>query len=131
MAGTNKQREEITRKLVSMQMEKIGLTYEDAMNTPEFWRIYTLTTQQTEEWRVEALKLIQKTFKCSKKRGMAIMQWFELDLGLRIDDNPPTTCKTTSSPYYTTTCHTTTIAPEPKKVKKQTLWQKIKRLWGG
>jgi hypothetical protein len=43
MAGTEKQREEINRKLVSMQMEIIGLSYEDAMSTPEFWRVYTLT----------------------------------------------------------------------------------------
>ena len=63
MAGSEKQREEINRKLVSMQMEMIGLTYQDAMDTPEFWRVYTLTTEQTEAWRKLAIPLIKKTFK--------------------------------------------------------------------
>jgi len=53
-----------------MQIELIGLTYEDAMSTPEFWRVYTLTTEQTEAWRKDAIKLIQKTFKCNKKRAL-------------------------------------------------------------
>jgi hypothetical protein len=69
MAGTEKQREEINRKLVSMQMEMIGLTYQDAVDTPEFWRVYTLTTEQTLEWRKLALPLIKKTFKCNKRRA--------------------------------------------------------------
>lgn len=90
MAGTLKQREEINRKLVSMQMEIIGLTYDDAMNTPEFWRVYTLTTEQTVLWRKDALKLIQKTFKCNKKRAEIVMAVFELNLGLRIDDSVKT-----------------------------------------
>jgi hypothetical protein len=119
MAGTNKQREEINRKLVSMQMEKIGLTYEDAMNTPEFWRVYTLTTEQSEEWRKEATKLIQKTFKCNKKAAETTRAWFELNLGLRIDDTP----------VETTYIHTT-IMPEDVHILKQqeyTPWQKLKR----
>ena len=119
MAGTNKQREEINKTLVSMQMEKIGLTYEDALNTPEFWRVYTLTTEQSEEWRKDALKIIQKTFKCNKKVAEKIRGWFELNLGLRIFD----------APVETTHIHTT-IMPEDVHIFKQqeyTPWQKIKR----
>jgi hypothetical protein len=86
MAGTEKQREEINRKLVSMQMEMIGLTYEDAMNTPEFWRVYTLTTEQNEEWRKKALLLIKKTFKINSTKARSIMDFFELTLGLRVYD---------------------------------------------
>jgi hypothetical protein len=110
MAGTEKQREEINRKLVSMQMELIGLTYEDAVNTPEFWRIYTLTTEQTLEWRKDALKLIQKTFKCNRKKGELIRGMFELNLGLR-EYNPPVEPLTA---YL---------------LEKPTFWQKIKKLF--
>jgi CRISPR/Cas system CSM-associated protein Csm2 small subunit len=92
MAGTEKQREEINRKLVSMQMEMIGLTYEDAMNTPEFWRVYTLTTDQLEEWRKKALPLIKKTFKINSTKARITMAFFETELGLRSYDPPqPTT----------------------------------------
>jgi hypothetical protein len=109
MAGTEKQREEINRKLVSMQMEMIGLTYEDAMNTPEFWRVYTLTTEQTIEWRKKALPLIRKTFKVNKSRGELIMALFELDLGLR-EFNPP---------------------PTAYLLEKPTFWQKVQKFFIG
>jgi len=121
MAGTEKQREEINRKLVSMQMELIGLTYEDAMNTPEFWRVYTLTTAQTIAWRKDALKLIQKTFKCNKHRAELIRGMFELNLGLRIQDE-----------VETTYIHTT-IPPDAYILKNQqpTFWQKVKKFFVG
>ena len=110
MAGTEKQREAINRKLVAMQMEMIGLTYEDAMSTPEFWRVYTLTTEQTEEWRKKALPLIRKTFKVNKSRGEMIMAMFEVELGLRIYD-----------------------FEEPKAylIEKPTFWQKVQKFFIG
>ena len=122
MAGTEKQREEINRKLVSMQMEMIGLTYEDAMNTPEFWRVYTLTTEQTELWRKYAIKLIQKTFKCNRKKAEMVRAIFEIKLGLRIED----------APIETTYIHTT-IPPEAYILKDQqpTFWQKVKKFFIG
>jgi hypothetical protein len=121
MAGTEKQREEINRKLVSMQMELIGLTYEDAMNTPEFWRVYTLTTAQTIAWRRDALKLIQKTFKCNRRKAELIMGTFELSLGLR-EYNPEET-----------TYVRTTIPPDAYILKDQepAFWQKVKKFFVG
>lgn len=124
MAGTEKQREEINRKLVTMQMEMIGKTYQDAMDTPEFWRVYTLTTEQTEEWRKRALPLIKKTFKVNATKAKTIMNSFELSLGLRVDDN-----------YYEevvipTTTSTTTLVFKPIK-KKLTFWQKVRKFFIG
>lgn len=123
MAGTNKQREEINRKLVSMQMEMIGLTYEDAMNTPEFWRVYTLTTEQTEEWRKKALPLVKKTFKINTAKAKSIIAFFEAKLGLRIYDPieiEDTVFKTPPPPvdlFWT--------KPKP------TFWQKVKKFFVG
>lgn len=152
MAGTEKQREEINRKLVSMQMELIGLTYEDAMNTPEFWRVYTLTTEQTEAWRKDALKLIQKTFKCNRHKAELIRGMFELNLGLRIFDPITETTMANSSEerkkleelqkakmqeeqdarQQTTYVHTT-IPPNAYILKDQklTFWQKVKKFFIG
>ena len=121
MAGSEKQREEINRKLVSMQMEMIGLTYQDAMDTPEFWRVYTLTTEQTLEWRKVAIPLIKKTFKCNKRRAEMTLGMFELNLGLRVED-----------PIDTTHIHTT-IPPEAHMLKDQqpTFLQKMKKFFRG
>ena len=123
MAGTDKQREEINRKLVSMQMEMIGLTYDDAVNTPEFWRVYTLTTAQTLEWRKLALPLIRKSFKCNKRRAELTMGMFELNLGLR-EYNP--------EEVDTTHIHTT-IPPEAHMLKDQqpSFLQKMKKFFRG
>ena len=121
MAGSDKQREEINRKLVTMQMEMIGLTYQDAMDTPEFWRVYTLTTEQTLEWRKVAIPLIKKTFKCNKRRAEMTLGMFELNLGLRVED-----------PIDTTHIHTT-IPPEAHMLKDQqpTFLQKMKKFFKG
>jgi len=130
MAGTEKQREEINRKLVTMQMELIGKTYQDAMDTPEFWRVYTLTTEQTEAWRKLALPLIKKTFKCNKARAEMTLGMFELNLGLRIHDGPiMTTCYDTSSILE----FRTTIPPDAYILKNQqpTFWQKVKKFFVG
>lgn len=130
MAGTEKQREEVNRKLVSMQMEMIGKTYQDAMDTPEFWRIYSLTTAQTLEWRKVALPLIKKTFKCNRHRAELVMGMFELNLGLR-EFNPDDV----NDIYYEKvtipdTGETTTLKFEPVK-EKLSIWQKIKKFFIG
>ena len=135
MAGTEKQREEINRKLVSMQMELIGLTYEDAMNTPEFWRVYTLTTEQTEMWRKDAMKLIQKTFKCNRRRAELIMATFEVNLGLR-EYNPPLVEEEhfwNVDKRFDTTHIRTTIPPEAQLLKNQkpTFWQRLHKFFVG
>jgi hypothetical protein len=113
-------------------MELIGLTYEDAVNTPEFWRIYSLTTAQTIAWRKDALKLIQKTFKCNRRRAELIMGMFELNLGLR-EHNPPIV----EDEYFydvdaRETAHIhTTIPPNAYILKDQqlTFWQKVKKFF--
>ena len=130
MAGTDKQREEINRKLVSMQMEMIGLTYDDAVNTPEFWRIYSLTTEQTEAWRKLALPLIKKTFKCNKGRAEMTLGMFELNLGLRIYDEWEG--EEFLMNVDTTHIHTT-IPAEAQLLKDQqpTFLQKMKKFFRG
>jgi len=133
MAGSEKQREEINRKLVSMQMELIGLTYEDAMNTPEFWRVYTLTTEQTVAWRKLAIPLIKKTFKCNKSRAEMTLGMFELNLGLRIQDEWEGDYFFDVDKRFDTTHIHTTIPAEAQLLKDQqpTFWQKIKKFFVG
>jgi hypothetical protein len=124
MAGTEKQREEINRKLVSMQMEMIGLTYEDAMNTPEFWRVYTLTTEQNEQWRKKALLLIKKTFKINSTKARSTMDFFELQLGLRVYD-PIEEKEGEPLPPPPEEI----FLPEAYLLEKLTIWQKIKNFF--
>lgn len=86
MAGTQKQREELPSKLVALQMEIIGKTYEDAMNTPEFWKVFTMTELQLLDFKRRAIFIIQKTLKCNKKKANLALELFLKDLSLRIEE---------------------------------------------
>lgn len=80
MAGSNKQREELAKNLVSLSMEIIGKTYDDAMNTPEFWLVYRFTPTQFLRYRTKAMFLIRKTLKCNKKKAEFVFDRFEYNL---------------------------------------------------
>jgi hypothetical protein len=127
MSATEKQREEINRKLVTMQMEMIGKTYQDAMDTPEFWRVYTLTTEQREAWYKQALALVKKTFKINATKAKSIIDFFELQLGLRVYDSVEV--------IEHDVCpgpHLEDLAHAKRKHKPElTLWQKIKKFFIG
>jgi hypothetical protein len=82
--ASQKQRDELPAKLVALQMEIIGLTYEDAMNTPEFWRVYTMNEQQHAMFRKSAMFLIQKTLRCNRKRAESTFAFFDLQFGLQV-----------------------------------------------
>lgn len=84
--ASQKQRDELPKTLVTMQMEIIGLTFKDAMNTPEWWRVYSITTEQEEEFKKKALPLIKKVLRCNKSAAEKTLQWFLFDLGLRVED---------------------------------------------
>ena len=61
--ASQKQRDELPKTLVTMQMEMIGMTYEDAMSTPEWWRVYSMTSEQYEEFKKKAVPLAKKVLK--------------------------------------------------------------------
>ena len=66
--ASQKQRDELPKTLVAMQMEMIGMTYEDAMSTPEWWRVYSMTSEQYEEFKKKAEDTIQDVASKLKKK---------------------------------------------------------------
>jgi hypothetical protein len=83
--ASQKQRNELPAKLVALQMEAIGKTYEDAISTVEFWKVYTMTKQQNESFRKNAIALIKKVLRCNKSKAIVALDLFMLDIGLRVD----------------------------------------------
>lgn len=77
---SQKQRDELPAKLVALQMETIGKSYEDAMNTPEFWCIYRMSETQFLRFRTKAMFLIRKTLKCNKRVAETVFDKFEYKL---------------------------------------------------
>lgn len=79
----DKQRE-VFIKLINMQMEQHGLTYEDIKNDPNFYRNYTTTPERERQWISEGIELIRKELKLSKKNAEVEMSWVVLQWGLTI-----------------------------------------------
>jgi hypothetical protein len=79
----DKQRE-VFIKLINMQMEQHGLTYEDIKNDPNFYLNYSTTPDNERKWRDEGIQLIQKELKMSKKNAEIEMSWVILQWGLTI-----------------------------------------------
>lgn len=84
--ASQKQRDELAITLVTMQMEMIGLTYQDALNTPEWWRVYSITREQEEEFKKKALPLIKKVLRCNRFIAEKTLNWFLFDLGIRVEE---------------------------------------------
>lgn len=77
-------RENIAMHLVERQMHVIGLTYEDAESTTEWFEEYTMTQEQYLEFKKYAVALMKKVFKCNKRIAEANFDWWNLNWGLRI-----------------------------------------------
>lgn len=83
-------RTNIADHLVDYQLSMVGKTVAEAIRTESWYSKWTMTTQQHEEFKAYAIPLIKKVFKCNKKRAEGIFGWFDLQFGLRIDDENPT-----------------------------------------
>lgn len=81
--SSQKQRDELAKNLVALQMECIGKTYQDAIETPEFWRVFTITDTQRTEFERRALFLIKKTLRCNRTKALEVLQFFNTELGIR------------------------------------------------
>lgn len=79
----DKQRE-VFIKLIDMQMEQHGLTYEDIKNEPNFYINYSTTPDNERKWREDGIELIRKELKLSKKSAETEMSWVILQWGLTI-----------------------------------------------
>lgn len=89
----DKQRE-VFIKLINMQMEQHGLTYEDIKNDPNFYTNYSTTPDNERKWREDGIALIQKELKLSKKNAETEMAWVILQWGLTIPSTEYTKAET-------------------------------------
>jgi hypothetical protein len=64
----------------------IDKSMQEAHMTKEWYDKWTMTTEQHDIFKVYALPLIKKVFKCNKSRAESTFQWFDLQFGLRVSD---------------------------------------------
>ena len=77
-------RENITRHLIEYQLAMVGKSMMDTLDDDKWYFNITMTREQFEEFKLYAVKLIRKTFKCNKLNGEKRFDSFNLALGLRI-----------------------------------------------
>lgn len=77
-------RDNIVRHLVEYELAMVGKTMMDTLNDDKWYFNITMTREQFAEFKLYAVKLIRKTFKCNKLNGEARFDSFNLALGLRI-----------------------------------------------
>jgi hypothetical protein len=66
MAGTQKQRDQLIKNLITLQMETIGKKYVDWVEVDNPREHYRMTEEQYQIFDKKAIYLIKKTKKCNR-----------------------------------------------------------------
>jgi len=71
--------------LINKMFEIAGheVTYDDILGVENWFQQYTMTMEQSEEFRDWGKKHLIKTFRMSAKRAENEMMWFNLQYGLK------------------------------------------------
>ena len=77
-------RDNINRHLVEYELAMVGKTIMDTFNDDRWYFNITMTREQFIEFKLYAVRLIRKTFKCNKHNGELRFDVFNHALGLRI-----------------------------------------------
>ena len=77
-------RENIAKHLLVYQLSLVGKTLLDTLDEEEWYKVFTLTAQQKEEFDKYALALIRKVCKINKRKAIDALNWFDLGYGLAI-----------------------------------------------
>jgi len=77
-------RENLAEHLVRYQLEMVGKTWEDAQADEQWYYNITMRQDQFSEFMKYAHPLVKKVFRCNKAKAQRILDWFNLQFGLRI-----------------------------------------------
>ena len=79
-------RTNITTHLVEYQLKMVGKTISE-VESDEFWYSNnTLTPEEHKQFKAYAIPLLKKVFKFNKKKAENTFSWFDMQFGLRIND---------------------------------------------
>jgi len=77
-------RENFAEHLAKYQLEMVGKTWEDALADQWWFSNITMTHEQFDEFMKYALPLAKKVYRCNKGKAQRLLDWFNLQFGLRI-----------------------------------------------
>jgi hypothetical protein len=76
----------IAEHLVDVQLKMVNRTMFEAMQNPDWFHEWTMTTEEYEKFRAYAIPLLKKTFKFNTNKAKSTFDFFNLQYGLRIKD---------------------------------------------
>jgi len=76
----------IAEHLVDVQLKMVNRTMFEAMQNPDWFHEWTMTTEQYEEFKKYSIPLLKKVFKFNTNKAKETFDWFNLQYGLRIKD---------------------------------------------
>jgi hypothetical protein len=77
-------RENLVQHLVDYELNMVGKTRLNAIDDDRWYFNFTMTRKQHNEFKVYAIKLIRKIYKCNRLRGEKWFDQFDMAYGLRI-----------------------------------------------
>lgn len=82
MAGTQKQRDQLIKNLITLQMECIGKRYVDWIEVDNPREMYVMTEEQYKEFDKKAMYLVKKTKKCNSGIARKTVNDYNQKIGL-------------------------------------------------
>ena len=82
MAGTQKQRDQLIKNLITLQMEAIGKKYVDWIEVDNPREVYVMTEEQYREFDKKAMYLVKKTKKCNSGIARKTVNEYNQKVGL-------------------------------------------------
>ncbi len=76
----------IAEHLVDVQLKMVNRTMFEAMQNPDWFHEWTMTTEQYEKLKVYAIPLLKKVFKFNTNKAKSTFDFFMLQYGLKIKD---------------------------------------------
>jgi hypothetical protein len=76
----------IAEHLVDVQLKMVNRTMFEAMQNPDWFHEWTMTTEQHEKLKAYAIPLLKKVFKFNTNKAKSTFDFFILQYGLKIKD---------------------------------------------
>ena len=90
MAGTQKQRDQLIKNLITLQMECIGKKYVDWIEVDNPKELYSMTEEQYQVFDKKAIYLIKKSKKCNCGSARKALNEYNENIGLHVQTYKPT-----------------------------------------
>lgn len=84
MAGTQKQRDQMIKNLITMQMDCIGKKYVDWIEVDNPRDVYVMTEEQYKVFDRKAMYLVKKTKKCNSSVARKTVNAYNKEVGLYV-----------------------------------------------